>query len=481
MWKLYKLIGLILMLNLLLIVLYCEKKHGRGKELADYSSQSLLPPPGWAREGVLYQVYPRAFSQAGTFQGIIERLDHIENLGVNIVWLMPIFPIGEKGRKGNLGSPYSVRNFRAINLEYGNEDNFRQLVQEIHHRGMKVIIGMVPNHASNDNILMGDHPDWFSRDKKGQFSREVADWSDVTDFNYDQPAMREYMLETLLYWIREFDIDGYRCDVAGMVPYDFWRGTLVQLHQLKPDLFLLAEWEDPEIMLTGFNSDYDWTLYRLLLDIRKKQNRSAETVTFIQERDRLYPQNSLPMRFLENHDEPRSLAQFGLTAIEAYATLLFTLPGIPLIYAGQEIGEAQRPSLFEKTNLNWVEPDTSLYSLYQSLIRLRRENSCFISGDFIQLPTANLSGSVGAFMRSQPESAAIIIANLKNKPARQILIHFPPEVKGEIKKYQWDGYKNTAPTFKEELLYLNKLEPFTTVIYLGKKVLHNNEYPNKIF
>jgi cyclomaltodextrinase len=463
-----KLIGLLLMLNLLFIVLYCEKKHGRGKELADYSSQSLLPPPGWARGGVLYQVFPRVFSQAGTFQGIIDRLDYIENLGVNIVWFMPIFPIGEKGRKGSLGCPYSVRDFRAINPEYGTVDDFHWLVQEIHRRGMKVIIGIVPNHSSNDNILMKDHPDWFFRDKKGHFSREVADWSDVTDFNYDQPTMREYMLETLLYWVREFDIDGYRCDVAGMVPYDFWQEALQKLRQLKPDIFLLAEWEDPEIVLTGFTSDYDWTLYRLLLDIRKKKNRSAEAVTFIQERDRLYPQNSLPMRFLENHDEPRSLAQVGPAAIEAYATFLFTLPGIPLIYAGQEIGETQKPSLFEKSTLNWADPDTSLFSLYQSLISLRRENSCFTSGNFVQLPTANLSGSVGAFLRFGSESAAIVIANLKNKPARQILIHIPPEVKGLVKKYQWEGFKTAAPLFKEGLIYLAEVEAFRTVIYLGK-------------
>jgi cyclomaltodextrinase len=469
MGRLFKLSGLILMFNLLMIVLYCEKKHGSGKELADYSRQSLLPAPEWARGGVLYQVFPRVFSQAGTFQGIIERLDYLDNLGVNIIWLMPIFPIGEEGRKGSLGSPYSVKDFRAINPEYGNENDFRRLVQEIHQRKMKVIIGIVPNHSSNDNVLMADHPDWFSRDKKGNFNREVADWSDVTDFNYDQPAMREYMQETLLYWVREFGIDGYRCDVAGMVPYDFWQKALQELRQLKPDIFLLAEWEDPEIVLTGFTSDYDWSLYHLLLDIRKKKNRSAEAVTFVQERDQLYPQNSLPMRFLENHDEPRSLAQFGATAIEAYATFLFTLPGIPLIYAGQEIGETQKPSLFEKSTLNWAEPDTSLHSLYQSLIRLRRENSCFTSGDFVQLPTANLSGSVGAFLRSEPGSAAIVIANLKNKPARQILIHIPPEVKAEIKKYQWEGFKTTAPTFKGELLYLKELEPFTTVTYLGKK------------
>jgi glycosidase len=328
---------------------------------------------------------------------------------------------------------------------------------------------MVPNHSSNDNVLMKEHPDWFSRDTKGQFTREVADWSDVTDFNYRQPAMRDYMLETLLYWVREFDIDGYRCDVAGMVPYDFWREALPKLRQLKPDIFLLAEWEDPEIMLTGFNSDYDWTLYRLLLDIRKKKNRSAEAVTFIQERDKLYPLNSLPMRFLENHDEPRSLAQFGPAAIEAYATLLFTLPGIPLIYAGQETGETQRPSLFEKTSLNWKDADSALNSLYQSLIRLRKEYPCFTSGDFIQLPAANLSGSVGAFLRYEPGSAAIVIANLKNKTARQIILNIPPEVKQEVKTYQWVGFKSSVPTFKDNLLYLDELEPFTTIIYLAGK------------
>jgi len=462
------LIGIILVLIMLFIVLYCEKKHGTGRELSDYSSYSVPSPPEWARNGILYQIFPRSFSPEGSFQGIIKRLDHIEKLGVNIVWLMPIFPIGEKGRKGTLGSPYSVKDFRTINPEYGTEEDFRKLVQEIHQRGMKVIIGIVPNHSSNDNNLMADHPDWFSRDKKGQFTRQVAEWSDVTDFNYNQLAMREYMRETLLYWVKEFDIDGYRCDVAGMVPYDFWQDALQKLRELKSDIFLLAEWEDPEIILLGFTSDYDWTLYRLLLDIRKKNNRTAEAIVFIRERDHLYPRHSLPMRFLENHDEPRSLAQFGSPAIEAYATFLFTLPGIPLIYAGQEIGETQQPSLFEKSVLNWAESDTSLYALYQSLIYLRRKNPCFNKGDFVQLPTASLSGSVGAFMRFHPQSVAIVITNLKNKPARQILVHLPPEFQAHIERKQWDGFKTAPPTFKEGAIYLEELEPFRTLVYLGK-------------
>ncbi|MCK5078239.1 MAG: alpha-amylase, partial [Calditrichia bacterium] len=316
-----------------LLVLYCEKKHGTGKELADFSKQSVTAAPDWAKNGILYQLFPRVFTEEGTFKALQNNLDYIQDLDVDVIWLLPIYPIGEKGKKGNLGCPFSVRDFRKINPEYGNEKDFKELVDDIHKRGMKIILGMVPNHGSNDNVLMEEHPEWFMRDENDEFIREVADWSDITVFNYDDPGLRKYLLDTYKYWIEEFDIDGYRMDVAGMVPIDFWKHTLAELRKVKPDIYFLAEWEKPEMLINGFNSDYDWTLFHLLRDIRKGKKNSTEAVEYVAQRDGRYPQNSLIMRFLENHDEQRSLNEFGKEAIEAYATFLFTLPGIPLIYA----------------------------------------------------------------------------------------------------------------------------------------------------
>lgn len=456
-------------LSMLLLVLYCEKKHGSGKELADFSKQSVIQAPRWARHGVIYQVFPRVYTHQGTFHALQRKLDYIHQLNVDIIWLMPIYPIGEKGRKGSLGSPFSVKDFRKVNPEYGTDADFRNLVDAIHQKGMKVIIGMVPNHASNDNVLMKEHPDWFMRDEQGNFTREVADWSDITDFNYDNPEMRRYMKETLIYWVKEFDVDGFRCDVAGMVPYDFWKDALAELRKVKPDIYLLAEWEDPRILLAGFNSDYDWTLYHLLKEIRSGKKRTVEAVNLIAQKDSLYPRNALPMRFLENHDEQRSLFVFGPQAIEAYATFIFTAPGIPLIYAGQEIGETEKPSLFEKSELHWAEADTALLNMYRSLIRLRKAYGCFTGGDFIPLPAALLSGSAAAFLREDESSAALVVCNLRKAPARQVIFTLPESVRNRLKELSLVNYKNPADKISLKTVYFKEIPAFTTQVYVAEK------------
>jgi len=453
----------------LALVLYCEKKHGVGKALEDYSQQKIIAAPAWAQHGVLYEVFPRVFTREGTFRSLQQRLEYIKDLNVDIVWLMPIFPIGEKGRKGTLGSPYSVRDFRAVNPEYGTEQDFRDLVQAIHRKGLKVILGIVPNHSSNDNVLMKEHPDWFMRDSLGNFSREVADWSDVTDFNYDNPQMREYMTETLIYWVKEFDIDGYRCDVAGMVPYDFWKTALARLREVKSDIYLLAEWEDPKILLTGFNSDYDWTLFHLLKDIRAAKKRTAAAITMIDEKDRRYPQNSLPMRFLENHDEQRSLKEFGPAAIQAYATFIFAAPGIPLIYAGQEIGERRKPSLFEKSEIHWDSTDTALLEMYKNLIGLRKQYSCFTEGRFHPLQVASFKGSAGAFLMEDENTAALVVCNLRGTPAEKVVVTMPAEIRARLKNTDLREWSNPESKLNIEKIYFPDLAAYQTWVYVGIK------------
>ncbi|NOX36027.1 MAG: alpha-amylase [Calditrichaeota bacterium] len=466
--KLGQRIGTIwVLLAMLFLVLYCEKKHGKGEPLPDYSSYSAPLAPEWARNGVLYEIYIRAFTPEGTFRAAIQRLDALQELGVNILWLMPIYPIGEKGRKGTLGSPYSVKDFRKVNPEFGTEADFRAFVQAAHQRGMKVILDMVPNHGANDNVLMADHPDWFMWDEAGNFTREVADWSDITDFNYDNPDMRRYMQETMQYWIREFDIDGYRCDVAGMVPLDFWEETLPRLREIKPDIYLLAEWEDPKLLIAGFHSDYDWTLYHLLKDVRKQKKRTAEAIQLIYEKDSRYPQNALPMRFLENHDEPRSLEMFGPAAIEAYATFIFTVPGLPLIYAGQEIGETVRPSLFEKFTIRWQEGDTALFRMYQRLIRWRKQYPVLRHGEFIPLGVATFKGSVGAFLRRGDQGLALVATNLWPDFAEKVVVTLPEHLRETLGTQEL--YRIDQPEERLSLseMVFDEFPPFTTRVYVG--------------
>lgn len=457
------------MIFLLSLVLYCEKKHGTGRELQDLSQEKTIPAPEWAKHGVLYQIFPRVFTHEGDFKALQQKLDYIEQLGIDIIWLKPIYPIGDKGRKGKLGSSYSVKNFREINPDYGTEEDLTSLVNEIHKRNMKIISGIVPNHSSKDNNMMQDHPNWFRLDSIGKFSSEVIEWSDVTDFNYDNPEMRQYMKDTLIYWVEKFDIDGYRCDVAGMVPFEFWNESLKSLRKVKSDIFLLAEWEDPELLMQGFNSDYDWTLYHLSKDIRDGKKKTADAISLIQEKDSHYPHNSLPMRFLENHDEQRSLHIFGRDGIEAFATFIFTVPGIPLIYAGQEIGEKRKPSLFEKSELNWTKADSSLYRMYKNLIQLRKNYSCFTSGVFRPLQTKTSKGSVGAFIREDNKSAALVVCNLNSDAAEKVLININQNLIDRLKDVQLCNYQNSEDRINLTSITFDRIMPFNTLVYVGEK------------
>ncbi len=456
------------MLSFLMLVLYCERRHGSGQELADFSHLEGPVAPEWARHGVLYQVFPRVYTHQGTFRALQEKLDYIRQLNVDIIWLLPIYPIGEKGRKGTLGSPFSVRDFRRVNPELGTEEDFRTLVKEVHRRGLKVIIGMVPNHASNDNVLMREHPDWFMRDAEGNFTREVADWSDITDFNYDNPELRRYMIETMEYWIREFDIDGYRCDVAGMVPLDFWEEAIPRLRALKRELYLLAEWEDPQLIVAGFNSDYDWTLYHLLREIREGKKEAHEASHLIAEKDARYPRNALPMRFLENHDEQRALSVFGPEAIEVFATFIFTAPGIPLIYAGQEMGAVQKPGLFDKSELNWAEVDTALRGMYRRLIRLRKTYDCFTEGNFVEVRT-NVPASLTAFARIGRHSAAVAVFNFANRTVVNSRVVIRDSLLQQLQGWDFRLWNHSRETLNVRTGKVGDMMPFSAKIYLGKK------------
>jgi len=456
-------------LMVLLLVLYCSKKHGDGKPLADYHLQTAPEAPSWARNGVLYEIFIRQFTPEGTFRAAEKYLPDLKSLGVNILWLMPIYPIGVEGRKGSAGSPYSVRDYRAVNPELGTAADFRHFVRKAHQFGLKVILDIVPNHSSNDNSEMKTHPEWFERDKNGQFTREVADWSDVTDFNYKNPGMRKFMTDNLLYWLKNFDIDGYRCDVAGMVPFDFWKKVLPRLREAKPDIFLLAEWEDPRLLVAGFNSDYDWTLYHILKDIRKGRKRTSVAIQMIAQKDGKYPRNALPMRFLENHDEQRSLSVFGAEAISAYASLIFTLPGIPLLYAGQEWGARQRPALFEKQPLNRKLADTTLVNFYRKLIAVRRRYSCFRDGNYIPLQTLMATGSAAAFLREDDSTAAVVICNLRGKTAEKIRISLNEVLDSRWKETPFVNIFDPADTLKTQPAYFNEMLPYTTQIYVAEQ------------
>jgi len=230
------------------------------------------PVRDWVRDGVIYEIYPRAFSQKGDFNAITARLDELKDLGVTILWLMPIHPIGQEKKKGTIGSPYAVRDYYAINPDYGSAEDLKRLVREAHTRGLKVIIDIVANHTSWDSVLM-KHPEFYKRDAQGNITYP-HDWYDIAALNYGNQELRRYMTDMLKYWIREFDLDGFRCDVAGEVPTDFWENARRELEQIKPDIVMLAEAHKAELQVSAFDLDYSWPLHSALTNVLQGRGRA---------------------------------------------------------------------------------------------------------------------------------------------------------------------------------------------------------------
>ncbi|GAB4177567.1 MAG: alpha-amylase family glycosyl hydrolase [Calditrichia bacterium] len=330
----------------------------------------------WSEDAVIYELFVRDFTPEGTFRAAMKKIPYLKQTGVDIVWLMPIYPIGQKGRKGSLGSPFSVRNYYEVNPEFGSKEDFKALVDAVHAAGMKIIIGFVPNHSANDYVEMPHHPDWFMKDDSGNFTREVADWSDITDFNYDNPQLRDHIKDILAYWIKEFNVDGFRNDVAGMVPDSFWIDAVAMMRKIKPDIFLLAEWEDKKFIDFGFNSDYSWKTYHILKDIYHGKSNVGRLVKAYEEKLDKYGHSAPFMNFIENHDEPRAVLTFSNQHIKPFATFIFTVPGRPLLFMGQEFGDtvySSWRSLFEKEPIDWSNFDSSLYHIYSTIANLRNE------------------------------------------------------------------------------------------------------------
>lgn len=381
----------------------------------DYTGLTSLASPEWAKNSIIYEVYIRSFSKDGTFSSLIKKLPELKELGVDIIWLMPIHTIGYLKRKGPLGSPYAVRDHYRINPEYGKKDHFKELIEEIHKSGMHIILDFVANHAANDHVEKKEHSDWFIKDEKGNFTRRIAGWSDVIDFNYENKELRNYVKNALLFWVKEYDIDGYRCDVAGMVPEDFWLEVREELMRIRPDIFLVAEWEDPEMHLRTFNVTYDWVLYYKLFNIYKGVDPASEIIDLLLKREAEFPSNALRLHFLENHDQARTSYKFGVTSFYPFVAFIFTINGIPLIYNGQEVGDTKYLSLFDKNPINWkIRGATKIRQFYKTLINLRKQFPVFFNGSTIKIDNDS-SNEIVTYCRKNDRQEAIVVLNFSDK------------------------------------------------------------------
>ena len=375
-------------------------------------------PRDWVRDGVIYEIYPRSFSQQGNFDGITARLDSLRELGVTILWLMPIHPIGQLKKKGTIGSPYAVRDYYEINPDYGSKEDLKRLISESHKRGMKVIIDIVANHTAWDSVLM-QHPEFYKRDAKGNITYPY-DWYDIAALDYRNAQLRRYMTDMLKYWIREFDLDGFRCDVAGEVPTDFWENARAELDKIKPDILMLAEAHKAELLVKAFELDYSWPLHSALTDVLQGRKPATEIRAAWEKEVKEWPRNSTHMRFSDNHDERRAIARFGERGALAASALVFTLDGVPLLYNGMEAGdttESGAPALFEKLPIFWpfAERRPEFPRFYKQIMTLRRSSNALRRGSLEWLHNSDETRVV-SYLRRTPNEEMMVAINLSSRP-----------------------------------------------------------------
>ena len=388
--------------------------------------------PAWADSASIYEVNIRQYTPEGTFRAFERHLPRLDSMGVGILWLMPVQPIGRLNRKGTLGSQYSIRDYRAVNPEFGTLDDLKHLIQEAHRRGMHVILDWVANHTSWDSQLRQQHPDWFTRDAQGRFQPPVADWQDVIDLDYSKPELRRYMQETMRYWVQDVGFDGFRCDVAGLVPMDFWNQTRRELEQIKP-VFMLAEWDelhDPPFLKKGqfdpntgmleqaFDATYALRLRYLLDSISRGQQPLAALDQYRQVERRRYPASASLMYFTSSHDinswDGTEYERLGLDA-QPQAVLTALLPGIPMVYSGQEAALQKRLRFFDKDTIPWN--NFPLQDFYTRLLQLKKRHPALRNGDpcsqFTRLPSPT---GVYAFTRTKNAAAVLTAVNFTDAP-----------------------------------------------------------------
>jgi cyclomaltodextrinase len=374
----------------------------------------------WVRSAVVYEINTRNFSQRGDFQGVTTRLDDLAKLGVTVLWLMPVHPIGLLRRKGTLGSPYSVRDYYGIDPSFGTPSDFKQLINRAHELGLKVIIDIVANHAAWDSVMM-NHPEFWKRDTHGAIISPAPDWADVAALNYADRGLRDYMIAMLVHWIQAFDLDGFRCDVAGLVPTDFWNEARAALDGAKPELFMLAEWHSADLLTQAFDADYAWPFHKALSAVFMDGAPATKLREVWTAERAALPDGALELRFSDNHDERRAIARFGERGALAASVLMFMLDGIPLLYNGQEIGdtiESGAPALFERAPIAWgnAAMRPQFRPFYEKLIALRKAHGALQQGSVEWLDSEH-ADRVLRFERREGNERFTVAVNCSNRPA----------------------------------------------------------------
>jgi glycosidase len=383
------------------------------------------PDTAWVQRSALYEVFVQDFSPQGTLRGVADGLDRVQASGANVVWLMPVHPIGVRGRKGTLGSPYAVKDFRAVNPAYGTADDFRALVEAAHGRGMKVILDWVPDHTAMDHRWIREQPAFYFKNDRGEPSvpREpsgkLTDWTDVAQLDYGNADLRREMIVTMRWWLAEFGLDGFRVDVAGFLPNAFWREAVPALRASVPRrILLLAEWDDPELHRLGYDLTYGWDSYDRLKEVWQGKPATDFVQRAVADLETL-PPGPGRMRFTTNHDKtawedpPLKIFQGSAGARAAYVAVAL-LPGRPLLYNGQEVESPQKLALFERGPIKWNQPHAAeAQAFYRRVVQLARTDAAFLGRDLAPVETS-APKDVIAYRRGD----ALVLVNARKRAIR---------------------------------------------------------------
>jgi glycosidase len=413
----------------------CKSANTEKEQTSQNVADSIITPTHyeWSKKATIYEVNVRQFSKEGNLNAITKDLQRIKDLGIDIIWLMPIHPISVEKRKGTLGSNYAVSDYKAVNPEFGTLDEFKALVKKAHDLGMKVILDWVPNHTGFDHVWIKEHPEYYTQNEKGEIidpinpeTGESWGWTDVADLNYNSKEMRAAMIDAMKYWVVEAGVDGYRCDVAHQVPDDFWKDCIQSLRKVRSDLYFLAEGEVPsQRNECGFDADYGWAFKGYCNEIAKGERQVTELNDYLRiDRDTF--KKGYHMNFTTNHDENawegtvfERLGDAHLT----FAVLAFTFEGMPLVYSGQEAGLNKRLKFFEKDPIDW---GTYKYQdFYSTLLRFKKDNPALWNGEFgaepVYVPTKDANDKVYCYVREKEGNKVFVVLNLKGTEVKTTL------------------------------------------------------------
>jgi len=378
----------------------------------------------WTRNMILYEINVRQFSKSGTFAGVDSSLLKIKELGVNVLWFMPVYPIGVVNRKGELGSYYSVKDYKGVNPEFGTIEDFSNLVTKAHEMGFHVILDWVGNHSSWDNPLATEHPEWYAKDSTGKFISPF-DWTDVIQFDYKAMPLWDYMIDAMKFWVADIGIDGYRCDFPGLVPEEFWFKATTRLNTVKPVLMLAEDEEHSYLLERAFDMNYAWAHHHLMNAVASGKRKPTALDSMMINEVCYYPPEAYRLKFLTNHDENAwngTIDEKMGDAQKAFAAYIFTIPGVPLMYNGQEADLDKRLEFFKRDPIEWKE--TELTAFYTTLCHLRSSNPALrhgIEGGSYNILKNSEPQKVVSYTRIKDDASVLAVINFSKSPVKATL------------------------------------------------------------